>query len=282
MKISIITASYNYENYIKETIQSVIDQTYQDWEMIIVDDDSKDNSVEIIKTYCDNDKRIKLYTHENNENKGLSQTIQLGLSKAQGEWIIFLESDDILTPDYIEKKLSIINQNKDVILIFNDCELFGDEDKISKSLFWIKKTRKHLQKQTYPKNMFHDFYTENKIFSFSSVMAKKEYLTQIDYQSPIPCLLDWNLWIQLSYMGKFFYLPEKLTKWRLHYDSYIQTSNHKSPLELQTKIYLNISKKYKDYSILFYIPIAHIQWYFLKYKRLCIGNMKKLIFNNKK
>ena len=65
MKISIITTSYNYEEYIKETIESVLAQSYTNWEMIIIDDGSKDNSVNIIKKYCQKDKRIKLYQHQN-------------------------------------------------------------------------------------------------------------------------------------------------------------------------------------------------------------------------
>ena len=108
MQISIITASYNYEEYIKETIESVIAQTYTDWEMVIVDDGSKDNSVEVIKSYCEQDSRIKLYQHENGENKGLIETVKLGIEKAQNEWIVFLESDDTITPDYLETKLEII------------------------------------------------------------------------------------------------------------------------------------------------------------------------------
>lgn len=79
MTISIITASYNYEKYIKDTIESVLSQTYSDWEMIIVDDGSKDKSRDIIKEYCEKDSRIKLYTHEKNVNKGLAETIQLVL-----------------------------------------------------------------------------------------------------------------------------------------------------------------------------------------------------------
>ena len=64
IKVSIITASYNYQDYVKETIESVMAQTYPHWEMVIVDDGSKDNSVEVIKSYCSKDERIKLYQHE--------------------------------------------------------------------------------------------------------------------------------------------------------------------------------------------------------------------------
>ena len=82
-KVTFITASYNYAKYIKETIESVINQTVQDWEMIIVDDGSTDNSVEVIKSYCEKDNRIKLYQHENGVNKGLAETIKLGIKLAK-------------------------------------------------------------------------------------------------------------------------------------------------------------------------------------------------------
>ena len=110
--ISIITASYNYENYIKETIESVQAQTYKDWEMIIVDDGSTDNSVDVIKSYVEKDSRIKLFQHENCQNKGLCESLKLGITKSQGDWLIILESDDTIVNTYIEEKLKIINENK--------------------------------------------------------------------------------------------------------------------------------------------------------------------------
>ena len=104
MKISVVTASYNYQDYIKETIQSVLDQTYNDWELIIVDDCSTDNSVDVIKSF--NDERIKLFINE--KNLGLAQTVKRGVEYATGEWIVFLESDDLITPDNIEKKFKLL------------------------------------------------------------------------------------------------------------------------------------------------------------------------------
>ena len=80
MKISIFTASYNAEKTIKETIESVLNQTHNDWELIIVDDGSRDNSLEIIKSYCQKDERMKLYTHKDDINKGLKETVKFGLS----------------------------------------------------------------------------------------------------------------------------------------------------------------------------------------------------------
>ena len=130
-KISVITASYNYENYIKETIESVLSQTFQDWEMVIVDDGSKDNSVEVIKSYCQKDDRIKLFQHEGGINKGLVETIRLGVNKAQGEWLVFLESDDTITPDYMEEKLKVLQNYPEIKFIFNDLNLFGEESAVN-------------------------------------------------------------------------------------------------------------------------------------------------------
>ena len=125
-KVSIITASYNYEDYIKETIDSVIKQTFQDWEMIIVDDGSTDNSVEVIKDYCKKDNRIKLFQHRNAVNKGLAETLKLGIANASAEWIVFLESDDTICPDYLSKKFEIICKYPNVQFIFNSVCPFGD------------------------------------------------------------------------------------------------------------------------------------------------------------
>ena len=274
MKISIVTASYNYQDYIKETIQSVLDQTYSDWELIIVDDCSNDNSVDVIKSFSDD--RIKLFINE--KNLGLAQTVKRGVECATGDWIVFLESDDLITSDNIEKKVEIVKKYSDLNLIFNDCEFFGDENKVRDFSIALKKTRALLKKKNYPQNMFYNFYLSNKIFTFSSVMAKREDLLKISYTPPIDSLLDWWLWVQLAYIGKFYYISEKLTKWRLHTDSYIYKSNHYSPKQLQMKIYFAMFKKYQNIFILLFIPFAQFIWYLQQIKK----NLKKLIFNKRK
>ncbi len=263
MKISIVTASYNYEKYIKETIHSILNQTYKDWEMIIVDDCSTDNSVDVIKSY--NDDRIKLFVNE--KNLGLKETLKHGIKEANSEWIAFLESDDVLAPDYLEKKVEIIKKYPDINLIFNDCEFFGDDERVKAFEHALKKTRDLLKNQSYPKNMFYDFYQSNKIFTFSSVMAKRRDLLKVNFNPKLDYLIDWHLWVQLASLGKFYYMPEKLTKWRLHNNSYINSSTYKSPVDLQTASYLEVFKAKKDISILIFILLSHPVWYARKYKR---------------
>ena len=274
MKISVVTASYNYQDYIKETIQSVLEQTYNDWELIIVDDCSTDNSVDVIKSF--NDERIKLFINE--KNLGLAQTVKRGVEYATGEWIVFLESDDLITPDNIEKKVQIIKKYSDLNLIFNDCEFFGDKNKVKDFSIALKKTRILLKNKNYPTKMFYNFYLSNKIFTFSSVMAKREDLLKISYNPPIDSLLDWWLWVQLAYIGNFYYIPEKLTKWRLHKNSYIESSNNISLNKIHNEMYYRMFKKYKKIKILIFIPFAQIIWGLQQAKKF----LTKLIFNKRK
>ena len=118
-KITVITASYNYENYIAETIESIINQKYQNWELIIADDGSKDNSIKVIQEYCNKDNRIKLVTHKNNANKGLPETVKLALSHATGEYTAFLESDDIWHEDNLQEKVQALEKYPNADFIFN-------------------------------------------------------------------------------------------------------------------------------------------------------------------
>ena len=245
MKISIITASYNYADYIEETLKSVLKQTYQDWELIIVDDGSTDNSVEIIKQYLQKDKRIKLFVHENNANKGLKETLLLGLAKAQGNWIAFLESDDIWREDYLEKKTEIIQKFPSVGLVFNDVELFGDEKKVYIHTPIFRDNHKFLMKKTYPCNMFRDFNLSNKILTFSTLMVKKDILQNTNFNTPVDKLLDWWLYIHIAHDNNFYYIPEKLTLWRMHRDSYISKNKKKTNFFLSIQAYLDVFKNHK-------------------------------------
>jgi len=225
IKVSIITASYNYQDYIKEAIESVLAQSYLNWELIIVDDGSSDDSINVINSYVQKDIRIKLFTHENKVNKGLIETIKLGLIKAQGDWIAFLESDDKFHPDCLKKKIDVIKENPDIKFIFSDYEMFGDNDEIavSKKAFYDK--NKKLLKNSGLKDLSKQFIKRNPVATFSIVMLKKEILETLDFNTPVKPLLDYYLWAQFFIKNKGYYINEKLTFWRMHKSSYVHNKN---------------------------------------------------------
>lgn len=105
--VSIITPTYNCGKYIGETIESVIAQTYQNWEMIIVDDCSTDDTNSIVNNY--KDERIKYF--KNIVNCGAAETRNRALREAKGEWIAFLDSDDLWSSDKLEKQVSFMKAN---------------------------------------------------------------------------------------------------------------------------------------------------------------------------
>lgn len=281
MKISIITASYNYAQYIEEAINSVIGQTYQDWELIIVDDGSSDNSVEIIKSYCEKDSRIKLFQHENGQNKGLKETLLLGISHASGEWIAFLESDDVFLPDNLQKKVEIIangkchceepclqgdaaiqkkrnDSNKAIGLIFNKMSYLCETDESKKQVKFHDKKQLKLAKMRFPQNMFYQFYVRNMILSFSCVMVEAQTLKNADFDTPNDIMLDWWLWINLAYENNFYYLDEELTTWRLHDKSYISQNDYNTRYNLPRKAYFKRFKQTFNLLILVNALISEI------------------------
>lgn len=240
--ISIITTSYNYENYISETIKSVLAQTYTDWELIIVDDASCDNSVEVIKSFCE-DKRIKLICHD--RNKGLAQAVKTGLKYAKGEWIAFLESDDLWVENTLDERVNAIKNNSQIGIIFNDVEEFGDEKAVLAVKNNLEKNRKRISKLNFPKNIFYDLNIENFLLTFSAVMIKKEALDTCPLDTPIDALLDWWIFIHVSYKNDAFYINKKLTKWRQHKNSYLFRRKKTKYRSVNLSAYLDIWKTQK-------------------------------------
>jgi teichuronic acid biosynthesis glycosyltransferase TuaG len=118
--VSIITPSFNTDKFIAETIQSVQNQTYQNWEMIIVDDCSADATVSIIKQFVKNDNRIRFFQLERNSGAGVAR--EMALSKANGDYISFLDADDLWKPLKLEKQLQFLKENKiPFTFSFYDC-----------------------------------------------------------------------------------------------------------------------------------------------------------------
>ena len=267
MRISIITASYNYEDYIRETIESVIAQTYSDWEMIIVDDGSKDSSVEVIKSYCEKDERIKLFQHEGGVNRGLVETVKLGVEKSTSDWIVFLESDDTITPDYLQTKLEIIKSNPSVKFVFNDVNMFGDEERIRCYNKHFKKVNNILLNKQYPVNLLRFFDKQNIVATFSVVMLKKELLENIDYNVQFKPLLDWYLWSQIAIENDFYYINKKLTNWRMHKGSYISVQPTRAEkckwnFQLQKVCACNKNRFYRWLNLINYFRRFSLRIYF--------------------
>ncbi len=227
--ISVMVTSYNYEKFIKQTLNSILKQSYKNYEVVIVDDGSKDNSVEIIKQYTNKYKNFYLYTHDGGKNRGLVESMKLGISKAKGEYVAFLESDDYWHKDNLLEKVKLINKYDDAFFILNSTNVFGDKEIVKYREDYVRRVDKIFFRE---KTMIHPLWLEefNPVPTFSSVMIKKEILEELDYNTVIPEFLDYWLYRQILFFNPIYYIKKRLTFWRQHGNSYFtkETKKHNS------------------------------------------------------
>lgn len=209
-KVSIITPSYNSSKTIEETIQSVIKQTYSNWELIIVDDGSIDNTIEVVKKYLF-DERIKLVSlKENTGSPAIPRN--KGIEIASGEFIAFLDHDDLWKINKLEKQIKFHIQNKDIKISYTNTHKINDNGIIYKYRWWGILIDPSYKKSG---NLLPALYQENFV-SMLSVMVHKDIFDEVGYFLPLTAFDDHELWIRIAEKGhQFGYLKEKLCYYRI-------------------------------------------------------------------
>jgi cellulose synthase/poly-beta-1,6-N-acetylglucosamine synthase-like glycosyltransferase len=199
--VSVLLPVYNGAADIERSVHSILNQTFADFELIIINDGSKDNSLEILKTISD--PRIRLFDQS---NMGLAATLNKGLSLSQGELIARQDQDDLSRPDRLEKQVNYFQQHADCILLGAAAEIWcGDEPT----------ERAHDHPQSHPRLAFELLF--NNPFVHSSVMMRRQalmelggYSTDSTRQPPE----DYELWSRMARHGRVANLPERLLIYR--------------------------------------------------------------------
>lgn len=127
--VSIIMPCFNHEEFVAETLDSVGAQTYSNWECIIVDDGSTDKSKEVCMNFVDNDKRYKYFYQK---NKGPAAARNFGLKLSKGDFIVFLDSDDLISNDKLERQIGVFFENPEIDIVYGDYICFSNEDRSKK------------------------------------------------------------------------------------------------------------------------------------------------------
>lgn len=173
--VSVIIPSYNSEKYIAKTLDAVCAQTYADFEVLVMNDCSHDRTAEIVESYATKDSRIHLVNLPG--NKGVSHARNTGVRMASGEWIAFLDSDDLWAPDKLEKQLELQKQldkddmNRNHVFLFTGSSFINENGASLSSVLHI------------PKHVcFEDLLKQN-VISCSSVMIRRELMLKY----PMPC-----------------------------------------------------------------------------------------------
>ncbi|MGG0657023.1 glycosyltransferase family 2 protein [Rummeliibacillus pycnus] len=223
--ISIITPSYNSSEFIGETIESVIKQTYPNWEMIIVDDCSTDNTKEVVEKYIQQDNRIKYYLLKNNSGAAIARTKAMEL--ATGEYIAFLDSDDIWIEEKLEKQLSFMKKNNYYFTCTSYQQIDENRNSLNKTIKSKKKTNYNGVLLSCPVGNSTVMYDVKKLGKFEVPNIKKRN--------------DDALWLQILKKEKYIYgIPEVLMKYRVRRNSI--SSNKLDLIKYHWYLYREIEK----------------------------------------
>jgi len=202
--VSIVVPSYNYNRLTERLIQSVMAQTYRNWQCVIVDDYSTDDTPSILKKYQGADSRLEIIF--NSQNKGMAKTLNEGFARARGEYIVGMNADDCLAEaDALSKLVSFMDTHPDIGLVYADNWLI-DKDGNRIEIF---------RKPTIEGDAL---LTGNFIVTWSC-MWRDSVFQKVGRRVEFDMCCDWDLWLKLSEHCKIAHLPEPLFGWYRHSDS---------------------------------------------------------------
>lgn len=209
--VSIIIPCYNYSRFIKDAIDSALNQTYENIEIIIVNDGSTDNSADVINTYLPNSKIVYI----EQKNSGVSAARNNGIAIAAGDWILMLDADDCISPDYVKDAVELIENDCTIV---NSSSTFTDKNLTPTGKVWFS---------NYVNHVWTDLLKEN-IMPVTGLFSKNKWKECGGYDSAIPGADDWEFWINMFKHGCFvkFLSPKKTYfKYRKHEISMEDSNN---------------------------------------------------------
>jgi teichuronic acid biosynthesis glycosyltransferase TuaG len=219
--ISIIIPAYNSSLYIAETIDSVLNQSYQTFELLIIDDDSTDNTREIIESYCLKDDRISYY-HQ--KNAGQAAARNKGIKNAKGKYIAFLDSDDIWMKNKLKNQMAQFDLFPQIDLIYTDVNnIDSKNNKTKENPGWISGETSGL-------TMFISLYNTSGITNSSVLVKTKLFETTglFDESQVHRGTEDYAMWMKMASLGfVFFGMKEKLVHYRIH-----EQGTHKNRIKM--------------------------------------------------
>lgn len=228
--VSIIMPCYNGAQFLSETIESVQMQTYSKWELLIVDDGSSDNSVDIVKKYAKNDQRIIQISQENG---GSAAARNNGISKANGQYIALLDSDDLWLPDFLDEQIKFMKEMKAVCV----CCTYGRIDEQSNDIMKPVKAKSIITAK--------DMEAIDYIGCLSGLYDRSEYGKIYLHEELKSLLDDYAYWIDIVNLeGVAYGNPKLLAKYRLRKNS---MTRKKSKL---VKIHYHFYRHYRGFGVI--------------------------------
>ncbi len=237
--VSVCIPAYNNAAYIKETIDSILNQTYRNLELIICDDKSKDNTVEVIESIKDD--RIRLYKNE--KNLGMSGNWNNCLQKCTGEFIKLICADDMLAEDCLEKEVGALMKHPEAVLAESDTQLFDLNGK-PKGFYKRYKT----SGMTNGRKIARDgFFVKNYFGAPLANTFRRSILEKVGGFDPwYTYILDYDFWVQLACLGDVYIIHEPLNYFRVRNDSNTGEVMAGDKTDAYVKEHIHLVNKFKD------------------------------------
>jgi glycosyltransferase involved in cell wall biosynthesis len=256
VKISVIVPNYNHAKYLEQRIDSILDQTYRDYEIIILDDNSEDNSREIIDAYIKRYPSIKSLYNESNSGNPFKQW-DLGVSKATGEFIWIAESDDFADPLFLERSAQVLTDNPSMGLVYCNSTVIEEETGTKYLISHRKTNLQNKWSEDYSNSgraeISECLFRQNTINNASSVLFRKSSYVEAGYAGhSMKYCGDWFLYIRILLRSDIGYISTPLNTLRLHarssYKDYYTDSTYLGEVLMiysfiNSEIRLNLKKK---------------------------------------
>ncbi len=233
MKVSVVIPAYNHEGYIAETISSVLSQTYEDFELIIVNDGSKDNTEDVIHSF--KDARIKYHYQD---NQGAHVAINRGIEMSSGQYVTILNSDDVYTQDRFRRCVVFLDSNADYSTVITKVSGINGE-----SLPVAKRNSPHIKAwmnwyeealalfendQFMPSSL-----SKNILITTSNYFMRKSILDKVGGFLPLRYAHDWDMLLRLSGESKIHLMDDVLLKYRIHDSNTVQEDNSEARVKFE-------------------------------------------------
>lgn len=209
-RVSVVIKSYNHAPYVGKAIESILDQSFQDFEIVVTDDGSTDGTVEIIRRYSD--KRINLLAFE--KNRGISNAMNNAISRASGEFIAILNSDDFALPNRLERQVRFLDENPQIAGVFGLPKIVDEEGRPTQSFFNFS-IPNSLQDLSRKSLLGHFFFHGNFLCAPTAMIRRAVYSELGSYDPRLTNLQDLDMWVRLCTDHDIHLLSEQLTAYRV-------------------------------------------------------------------
>lgn len=232
-RVSVIIPTYNQARFVSATVQSILNQTYKDLETIVVIDGSTDDTKIQLEKFGN---KIKVVEQERSERAIARNN---GVKHSSGEYIAFVDSDDIWKPNKLEKQIPVLEENEETVLVYSACERVDEYGNN------IKRAKR--QTQGYSGKVFEKLLLRNFVVSATPVVRREIFEKSEGFITKYVPYEDWELWLRLSAFGKFIFIDSPLASYRIHPMQTVKLVTAEK-IEQVTSSLLNDSFKLKEVS----------------------------------